>query len=47
MKKLLLFLTIILLGTQVSTAQVPVNDLIQNATLVNESPFVENNVRLI
>ncbi len=46
MKKLLLFLTIILLGTQVSTAQVPVNDLIQNATLVNESPFVENNVRL-
>jgi hypothetical protein len=46
MKKLLLFLTIIFLGAQVIFAQVPANDLIQNATLIEEAPFIRTNVRL-
>ena len=45
MRKLLLFLTVLSL-TYISFAQVPENDIISNATLIDPSSFVEENLRL-
>lgn len=46
MKRFLLFLTTILFCSSVAFAQVPANDLFQNATLINAFPFTDSNVRL-
>ena len=46
MKKILLYFTLITLTIPSVFSQVPVNDLIQNATLVDQSPLVESNVRI-
>ncbi|GGG56941.1 T9SS type A sorting domain-containing protein [Bizionia arctica] len=46
MKNLLLLFIFTFFTTLLSFGQVPPNDLIQNATLVTESPFVETDVRL-
>lgn len=47
MKRLLLFLSITILCVQTIFGQAPVNDLIQNAILVDESPFVDSRVRIL
>ncbi|WP_452228922.1 MULTISPECIES: T9SS type A sorting domain-containing protein [unclassified Lacinutrix] len=46
MKQLLLYFTLTVLTIQSTFSQVPANDLIQNATLVDQSPHVERNVRI-
>ena len=46
MKRTLLFLTLIIFYLQPIFGQIPVNDLIQNATLIDTAPFIDNNVRL-
>lgn len=46
MKHFLLFSLFSFFIINYAFSQVPVNDLIQNATLVTDSPHVENNVRL-
>jgi hypothetical protein len=46
MKKSLLFLTICLITSQIAFGQVPPNDLIENATLINAFPFTDSSVRL-
>jgi len=47
MKHLLLFITILMSSITVSFSQTPINDLIENATLVDESPYIDRNVRII
>ncbi|MGB1308693.1 MAG: leucine-rich repeat domain-containing protein, partial [Oceanihabitans sp.] len=46
MKRFLLLFTIILFYGQSIQAQVPANDLIQNAALLNKAPFNDYNLRL-
>lgn len=46
MKKTLLFLVTVFVTTQALLAQTPVNDLVENATLINSFPFTDTNVRL-
>ncbi|MFK5878807.1 MAG: T9SS type A sorting domain-containing protein [Flavobacteriaceae bacterium] len=46
MKRTLLFLTLIIFYLQPIFGQVPVNDLFQNATLIDQAPFNDFNVRI-
>tara|TARA_R110002012_G_scaffold64308_1_gene169026 strand:- start:14113 stop:15783 length:1671 start_codon:yes stop_codon:yes gene_type:complete len=46
MKRLLLLLTIGLITSQVSFGQIPTNNLIENATLINSFPYTDSNLRL-
>lgn len=47
MKQFLLYFTLITLTIQSTFSQVPANDLIQNATLVEHSPHEDRNIRII